>query len=188
MPATVLPRSITPTGRERPFDPEQIIVSKTDTQGRIRYANDVFLQVSGFAEDELIGRPHSVIRHPDMPMAVFALLWETIAAGHELFAYVVNLAADGGHYWVFAHVTPSFGPDGSIVGYHSNLRWVAPVIRSEVARAYATIRAAEVAGGAGRSKSQRVAAGRAALDGLLVELGLTYDEYVWHLAGMDAER
>lgn len=115
-------KGIQPSGRERTFAEDEIIVSKTDTTGRLTYVNDVFLSVSGFTEAELIGQPHSMIRHPDMPRCVFKLLWDSIASGQELFAYVVNLAKNGDHYWVLAHVTPDFGPDGKIVGYHSNRR------------------------------------------------------------------
>lgn len=111
-----------PTGVERTFEPDQIIVTKTDLQGRITYANDVFLGVSAFEEHEVLGQPHNIIRHPDMPRCVFQLLWDTLRAGEELFAYVVNLAGDGAHYWVLAHVTPSVGPTGTVVGYHSNRR------------------------------------------------------------------
>lgn len=178
------PRTLRPTGVERPFGPEQIIVSKTDRKGLIRYANDVFVEVSGYAEAELLGAPHNLIRHPDMPMAVFQLLWDTIEAGDEIFAYVINLAADGGHYWVLAHVTPSFGPHGEIVGYHSNRRWVPPAVRTQVADLYAAIRAAE-AGDA--PKKQRIAAGLAAVQAHLASAGLTYDEFVWSLAGGDGE-
>ena len=111
-----------PSGRERFFDAEEIIVSKTDVNGRITYANDVFMRVSGFTEAELIGQPHSLIRHPDMPRAVFHLLWSNLKSGKEVFAYVVNLCKNGDHYWVFAHVTPTFGRNGEIVGFHSNRR------------------------------------------------------------------
>ncbi len=68
----------------------------------------MFLTIAGYTEREVLGQPHSMIRHPDMPRGVFALLWETIASGSEIFAYVVNLAKNGDHYWVFAHVTPTF--------------------------------------------------------------------------------
>jgi PAS domain S-box-containing protein len=179
---TALSRSVRPTGVERLFGREQIIVSKTDRKGIISYANDVFLAVSGFAEDELLGRPHNIIRHPDMPMAVFQLMWDTISTGEELFAYVVNLAVDGGHYWVYAHITPSFGPDGTIVGYHSNRRWVAPQMRREVAAVYATVRAAEQGSG---TKIERIAAGTAALHRVLASQGMSYDEFVWSLAARD---
>jgi len=96
-----------PTGKERHFKPEELIVSKTDLKGRITYANEVFLRLSDYREKEVLGQPHSIIRHPDMPRCVFKLLWDEIAAGHEIFAYVVNMSKNGDHYWVYAHITPS---------------------------------------------------------------------------------
>lgn len=111
-----------PSGRESPFETEEIIVSKTDLKGRLTYANDVFLRVARMTEVEVIGAPHSIIRHPDMPRAVFKLLWDRIQSGQELFAYVINMANNGDHYWVFAHVTPTRGADGQVTGFHSNRR------------------------------------------------------------------
>ncbi|MTW18305.1 PAS domain S-box protein [Rhodoplanes serenus] len=111
-----------PTHREVHFDPDDLIVSKTDLKGRITYANRVFCTVCGYSEAELLGQPHSIIRHPDMPRAVFKLLWDTIQNGQEVFAYVKNMARSGDFYWVFAHVTPSYDGQGHIVGYHSNRR------------------------------------------------------------------
>ena len=96
----------TPTGRERTFGPDELIVSKTDLKGRMTYANDVFLRISGYDLDELIGQPHSLIRHPEMPRGLFRLLWQRISTGHEVFAFINNLAKTGDHYWVLAHVTP----------------------------------------------------------------------------------
>lgn len=110
------------TGHERLFGQDQIIVSKTDTKGLMTYVNDVFIEISGYDERELIGKPHSYIRHPHMPSCIFKLLWETIKSGQEIFAYVMNRCANGDHYWVLAHVTPTLGPAGEIVGYHSNRR------------------------------------------------------------------
>lgn len=115
-------KTVTPTGVERTLGEEELIVSKTDLKGRITYANDVFLRMARYPRHELIGAPHSIIRHPDMPRCVFKLLWDTIEAKQEIFAYVVNLAADGSHYWVYAHVTPTFDDQGNIIGYHSNRR------------------------------------------------------------------
>ncbi len=113
---------VQPTGRERTWGSDDLIVSKTDLKGLITYANLTFLQVSGYAEEELLGKPHNIIRHPDMPRCVFKLLWDTIESGQEIFAYVKNMAKNGDHYWVFAHVTPTFNSHGKIVSYHSNRR------------------------------------------------------------------
>lgn len=113
---------ILPTYKERFFSEDEIIVSKTDINGKITYANHVFLDIAGYSESEVIGMPHSMIRHPDMPRAVFKLLWDTIQAGNEIFAYVMNMAKEGDHYWVLAHVTPTFDSSGKIIGFHSNRR------------------------------------------------------------------
>jgi PAS domain S-box-containing protein len=105
------------------FDESELIVSKTDLKGAVTYANNTFfLKVSGYGEEELLGQPHSILRHPDMPRCAFKLLWQEIEAGREIFAYVVNLAKNGDHYWVFAHVTPTIKDNGSIIGYHSSRR------------------------------------------------------------------
>ena len=170
---------IVPTGVERTFAPDDIIVSKTDLTGHLTYVNDVFLEVSRFDEDFLIGRPHNVIRHPDMPSAVFKLLWDEIQAGREIFAYVNNLAADGAHYWVLAHVTPTLAAGGAITGFHSNRRTVTPAALAKVTPVYARLRAAERAAGASRAAA--VAAGSAELQAVLAEVGTDYGQWVWSL-------
>lgn len=131
------------TGIERTFQTDEIIVSKTDPTGRIVYANDIFVDISGYAVDEILGQPHSMIRHPDMPRAVFKLLWDRIAEGHEIFAYVVNRSKNGDHYWVLAHVTPNFDDAGKIVGYHSCRRTPKRQAVETVSGLYAQLRQVE---------------------------------------------
>ncbi len=97
-------------------------MSKTDLKGRITYANHVFLEIAGYREAEILGQPHDIIRHPDMPRCVFKLLWDTLEAKQEIFAYVKNMAKTGDFYWVFAHVTPTFDEQGRVTGYHSSRR------------------------------------------------------------------
>lgn len=77
------PSGILPSGRERHFKPEELIVSKTDLKGRITYANEVFLRLSDYSEKEVLGQPHSLIRHPDMPRCIFKLLWDRIRRGRK---------------------------------------------------------------------------------------------------------
>ncbi|MFZ5579336.1 MAG: PAS domain-containing protein [Pseudomonadota bacterium] len=110
---------ISPTGREVLLEETDFIVSKTDRQGRLTYANRMFMRISGFKESELIGVQHNIVRHPDMPRSVFKLLWDTISSGQECFAYVKNLCKNGDHYWVMANVTPDYDQKGQIVGYFS---------------------------------------------------------------------
>jgi PAS domain S-box-containing protein len=107
---------------ERTFPEDEIIVSKTDLRGIITYANQTFINVALYSEEELLGQPHSIIRHPDMPRCVFKLLWDTIEQGNEIFAFVKNMAKTGDFYWVFAHVTPTFNARHEIIGYHSSRR------------------------------------------------------------------
>ncbi|MFN4277061.1 MAG: PAS domain-containing protein [Ferrovibrio sp.] len=111
-----------PTAQERTFAENEIIVSKTDVKDRITYVNDVFCKVGLYDEADVLGQLHSVVRHPDMPRAIFHLLWQRIQAGQEIFAYVKNLAKNGDYYWVLAHVTPSHDLQGRLEGYHSNRR------------------------------------------------------------------
>lgn len=163
---------------ERRFGADELIVSKTDPKGIIRYANSVFLRISDYVEEDVLGRPHNLIRHPDMPRCVFRLLWETLESGQEIFAYIVNLAADGAHYWVLAHVTPSFGPGGEIVGYHSNRRLPDRRAVDQIASIYAAILAEERRHTAATAA---VDAGTAKLREVLVARGQTYDEFVWSI-------
>jgi PAS domain S-box-containing protein len=113
---------ITPTNQEMFFDRDRFLVSKTDLKGRLTYVNRAFRDISQYSAQELIGAPHSIVRHPGMPRAVFKFMWDRILEGHEVFAYVMNITKRGDHYWVFAHVTPSFDAAGNFVGFHSNRR------------------------------------------------------------------
>lgn len=177
------PATSSPTGEERRFGEDEIIVTKTDVRGIITYANDVFLRVSAYDESDVLGKPHSIVRHPDMPRAVFKRLWDTIAHGEEMFAYIVNLARDGAHYWVLAHVTPSFNESGRVVGYHSNRRVPDRSAINEVQSIYAQLRGAERAA---RSGKQAVEQSCERLDRVLAERGQTYDEFVWQLTARAA--
>ena len=124
--------SIQPTGVERHFDEGEILVSKTDTRGRITYCNQQFRDIAGYSNQHLVGEPHSCVRHPDMPRSVFKILWDALSAKREVFAYVKNLSSNGDHYWVFAHVTPSYDGNGDVVGYHSARRAPNRTVLNEV--------------------------------------------------------
>ncbi|MCP3674071.1 MAG: PAS domain-containing protein [Gammaproteobacteria bacterium] len=110
---------IKPTNSEKVMRDSDFIVSKTDSKGKITYCNQIFMEFSGYTEKELLEKPHSIIRHPDMPRAAFRLMWQTLENGDEFFAYVKNLSKDGGFYWVFANVTPNFDQQHNICGYFS---------------------------------------------------------------------
>ena len=152
------------------------IVSETDKNGIITQANDVFQEVAGYSESELIGANHNIVRHPDMPRAVFNLVWSTIKAGNEIRGYVINKAKNGDHYWVLATVTPTAN------GYRAER--IAPnptVINDIIAPLYKQMRDKEAETGhddAGMEASTRI------LLDVLAEKGMSYDELINALAGM----
>jgi len=111
--------SITPTNHEHKMGENDFIVSKTDLKGRITYSNRIFMQMAQYAESDLLGTQHNIIRHPDMPRGVFRFLWDTLKQQQEFFGFVKNLCANGDYYWVFANITPDFGSDGRVKGYYS---------------------------------------------------------------------
>jgi len=164
------------TGKEVFFQDDEIIVSKTNLKGHITYCNDVFLSTAGYTEMEVLGQPHSLIRHPGMPRAVFKLLWDTLQSGREIFAYVVNRTKAGDEYWVLAHVTPSRNGGGEIVGYHSNRRVPdRQTLEQKVMPLYGALLAEE------NKHSNRKVGMNAAFDLLvetLDEAGLAYDEFI----------
>ncbi len=167
------------TGVERFFDKNDIIVSKTDLKGVMTYTNDVFLDISGYTEAEMIGKPHSVIRNPLMPRCVFKLLWERIQSGKEVFAYVMNRCKNGDHYWVLAHVTPSFDGNGKIVGYHSNRRVPSrDVLDQVIIPLYKKLLEEEKRYG---SKKDATEGTYKTLMDIVKSKGMEYDEYIFAL-------
>jgi PAS domain S-box-containing protein len=165
---------ITPTSVERLMREDDFIVSKTDLKGRITYGNRIFIEFSGYSEIELIGAQHNIIRHPDMPRAVFKLLWDTIQAKRECNAFVKNMAKDGSFYWVFANVTPNYDREGNVTGYFSVRRKPKTSGVKTVSGLYQAMLDAERRAGAkdAMSASTRI------LTDLLAEKGLSYDELV----------
>ena len=170
---------IKPSGRETFFPESELIVSKTDLKGRMTYVNRTFCTMACYEEAELIRQPHSLIRHPDMPRSVFKLLWDTIEAKREIFAFVKNMARTGDHYWVFAHVTPSYDLAGKLVGYHSNRRVPPPqLIKSTIAPLYAEVLAIEKRHVNGK---ESLAAGYKALIDFVESQKVGYDELMFSL-------
>ena len=156
--------------QEKHFLPNEVIVSKTDTKGRITYGNDIFIKISGYEEHELLGAPHNILRHPDMPRVIFKLLWETIQAGEEINAYVKNLSKDGSYYWVLANVTPSFDKDNRIIGYFSVRRVPSKDALEIIKPLYSHLLSLEKNGGMDASMKH--------LNELLTSKGVSYEEFI----------
>jgi PAS domain S-box-containing protein len=167
-------KDIVPTGKERIMREDEFIVSKSDLAGRVIYGNKIFMEFSGYSEEELMGTQHNIIRHPDMPRAVFKLLWDCLAENKEIFAFVKNMSKDGGFYWVFAQVAPMRGKDKEIAGYTSVRRKPNPKAIPILTDVYRTMLEAERNAG----PKDAMAASGAILANVLKDKGVTYDELI----------
>jgi PAS domain S-box-containing protein len=155
---------------EKKFEKSTLLVTKTDLTGKITYANRNFLDIVGMSEDELIGKPHNVIRHPDMPKVIFKLLWSNLKDKKEVHAYVKNLCADGAYYWVFANVTPSYSSENRVIGYHSSRRNPSDKALAFIIPLYKKLLDAEKRGSI--RDSEKI------LEDILKEKGVSYDEFI----------
>lgn len=163
--------NIKPKNNERNFDENVLLVTKTDLKGKITYANRGFMDIVSMSEKELIGSPHNIIRHPDMPKIIFKYLWTYLQSGKEIHAYVKNICADGSFYWVMANVTPSFGMNGTdIIGYHSARRAPTAKALEIIKPLYEKLLKAEKSGGI--SASEKI------MNDLMNEKGVSYDEFI----------
>lgn len=129
----------TPTDVEHEVTNIDMIVSKGDEEGNITYTNPIFMKISGYTQGELLDKPHSILRHPDMPKVIFKYLWDNIKEGKEVIAYVKNLCKDGGYYWVLAQVRVAKNPDGSFRNYVSTRKNVAEGTKEIIGNLYAKL-------------------------------------------------
>ena len=155
---------------ELTFSQDEIIVSKTDTQGKITYGNELFLKLAGYQEEHILGAPHNIVRHPDMPKIIFKFLWDYLKEGKEIYAYVVNKSKTGDHYWVLANVTPSYDKSGRVVGYYSVRRKPTSRALSVVKPLYSKLLSAEKSGGMDASLK--------IINQLLEKSGGRYDKFI----------
>ncbi|MBR8464054.1 PAS domain-containing protein [Campylobacter sp. faydin G-24] len=156
--------------KEQKVDANAFLVSKTDTTGKITYCNEPFLKIVGARQSELLGKPHNIVRHPDMPRVIFKFLWEYIKNKREIFAYVKNRSFDGSFYWVFANITASLDNNGKIVGYYSVRRKPNEKALQIIEPLYKQLKSAEQNGGIEASQME--------LEKFLAQKQTTYDEFV----------
>ncbi len=164
------------SSNERQVSADAFLVSKTDTKGKITYCNIPFIHIVGAKVDELIGKPHNVVRHPDMPRVVFKILWEHVKNKREVFAYVKNRSFDGSYYWVFANVTASLDENGNVIGYYSVRRKPNPKALEIIIPLYRQLLDAEKGGGIDASSKL--------LDSILSSKKVDYDEFMNNLQRM----
>ncbi|MEA3374339.1 MAG: PAS domain-containing protein [Campylobacterota bacterium] len=126
------------------LDPKRYLVSETDAKGVITYCNGYFREVAGYSEEELIGQPHNIIRHPDMPKLIFKVLWDRIQNGQNINAVVKNLAKDGRYYWVFTEFNIKKDADsGEVIGYMASRKAVSKHVVEIISGLYKNILAIE---------------------------------------------
>lgn len=159
----------------RELKEDDFIVSKTDPKGNITYTNKIFIDMSEYRESELLGKPHNILRHPDMPKAIFKYLWETISQKKEVFAFIINRTKNNNAYWVFANVTASIDTKGNIIGYYSVRRKPNPKALEIIIPLYKKMLEVQ--------KSSGVDASFKVLTDILKEKGVSYDEYIISIQG-----
>jgi PAS domain S-box-containing protein len=163
-----------PSDREVDWNKTKVLLSKTDTKGTILYANEAFIDVSGYDEFELIGQPHNVIRHPDMPKVIFKFLWDSIKANQNIHAIIKNMSKTGRYYWVITDFKIISDSDGEIVGYFGTRKSVPEeIIIKFIEPLYKKLLHIEEASGIHASEEYLV--------GFLEERNKSYMEYVDHL-------
>lgn len=170
--------NVAPTRHEVFLGPEEVIVSKTDLTGRITYANRIFMRLADFSENDLLGKQHNIVRHPDMPRGAFKLLWDTLRQNREFFGFVKNMTANGDFYWVFANVTPDVDARGQCIGYFSVRRRPSTQAISVIQPIYEEMLAVESRAGAANAPAASVDF----LQRKLKSLNTTYDRFILSLA------
>ena len=167
----------TPTQNELVIRENDFIISKTDLKGRLTYCNRVFIEFSGFTEQELLGEQHNIVRHPDMPRGVFKFLWDTLQQEKECFAYVKNMSRDGSFYWVLANVTPNLDANGRPEGYFSARRKPSKNSISTMTEVYRQMLDEERRAG----PRDACAASLALMTNVLNQKGVSYEQFVLSL-------
>lgn len=168
--------AVLPINEAIKLNKHKYIMSRTDTRGIIEFGNDYFFEISGYEPNELIGKPHSMIRHPDMPSVIFKLMWDRLKQGKNIFAVVKNLAKDGRYYWVTTKFEIKKHPvDNSIVGYMAFRQAASPKAVETIEALYRDLLEIE--------KTSGVEASEKYLIGYLDSKRLTYDEYINDVIG-----
>jgi PAS domain S-box-containing protein len=159
-----------PIDEEIKFSKKKFIVSKTDVRGIITFVNKNFCEVSGYTEDELIGAPHNIIRHPDMPRAIFFLIWSSLLRGEPVSGVVKNLAKSGKYYWVIADFDVKKDANGNIKSLIAFRRSAPQQVIDVMEELYATMLSIE--------KKRGMEGALAYLEAYLEEKGMTYEEFL----------
>ncbi|MEE9350491.1 MAG: PAS domain-containing protein [Flavobacteriaceae bacterium] len=155
--------------------PNKVIMSKTDYKGLLQYANDYFIEICGYSNEELIGKAHNIIRHPDMPKVIFKTLWNKLHKGKNLYAIVKNKTKDGNYYWVVTKFETTFDKEGNIISHYARRKAVPTKVREIAESIYKTILEIE---------KHDVNVAEQTFHEILKNYNLTYDDFFLEIAGM----
>jgi PAS domain S-box-containing protein len=153
------------------FSKKKFLVSKTDLKGNIIFVNKNFSEISGYSEDELIGAPHNIVRHPDMPKAIFFLIWKNLLSGRGITAVIKNLAKSGKYYWIISDFEPKFDKNGNVVSLTAFRRSAPQYVIDEIEELYSILLRLE-------KKKNGMEKSLTYLEGFLEEKNMTYDGYI----------
>jgi PAS domain S-box-containing protein len=168
-----------PIDKEINLDPNKTIMSKTDAKGVIEYANEYFIEISGYDEYELMGQPHNIVRHPDMPKTIFKLMWESLNKGENIHAFVKNLSKDGRYYWVLTNFEFKYDESGNLVSYYAKRKAAPRNAIFEIEKLYNTLRNIEARQGMNTAVNY--------VHGLLEDKKMSFNEYIFSLLNVDGE-
>lgn len=159
--------------REIELKQDDFLVSKTDIKGKTIYCNKAFAKIAGYKIEEIVGHPHNLVRHKDMPRVTFKILWDLVKEKDEFFGFVKNRTATNQFYWVFAYVAADLDDRGNIVSYTSFRRKASPSAIEVMAPLYAKLKEIEVVSGVDASLKE--------LQKILAEKEVSYKEFVTKL-------
>lgn len=152
---------------------DSFILSKTDTKGIITYCNEEFLKASEYTLDEILKKPHNIIRHPDMPKATFKLVWDLIKNQKDFYGFVKNKRKNGGFYWVFAYISQDYNEHGKIIGYTSIRRKANNNAIAAISEIYKEMKQIEA--------TQGMMSSEKFLNNKLKEVSMDYNEFILKL-------
>ncbi len=162
------------------LDPKKVIMSKTDAKGVIEFANDYFMEICGYEEYELMGKPHNVIRHPDMPRVIYKILWERLHQGKNIHAVVKNLAKDGSYYWVVTNFETKYDANGKIISHYSRRKSAPKHVVETIEKLYKILLSLEV-------DDRNMKKSLNYFEGYFENKQTTYDDFILELIGINEE-
>jgi PAS domain S-box-containing protein len=163
--------------KEIKLDPSKISMSKTNPKGIIEYANQDFMDACGFEEYELMGQPHSIVRHPSMPKTIFKFMWDRLNHKKGLYAVVKNLRKDGNHYWVITQLSSKVDENGNIISHYAKRKAAPPEVIYTFEKLYRKLTAIE--------ENQSLEVAEKYFLGMLEEKDISYDEFIFNALGAD---